>query len=105
MFVSAAAGSDHACFRCFDDRLGALAQIIVEDDHGGLGQRPALMTVPADEPPGFHVALAFHVDEPIGSVTKSSRKSSQVGRVIWISSDIPCDSMRLAMFTVSPQRS
>jgi len=25
---------------------------------------PALVTVSADEPPGFHVALAFHVDEP-----------------------------------------
>jgi hypothetical protein len=25
---------------------------------------PALTTVPADEPPGFHIALAFHVDEP-----------------------------------------
>ena len=24
---------------------------------------PALTTVPADEPPGLHVALAFHVDE------------------------------------------
>jgi hypothetical protein len=25
---------------------------------------PALTTVPADEPPGLHVALAFHVNEP-----------------------------------------
>src|SRR5215211_8830017 len=25
---------------------------------------PALTTVPADEPPGLHVPLAFHVDEP-----------------------------------------
>ena len=58
-----------------------------------------------DEPPGLDRALALHVDEPDGSVTKSSRRSSQVERVIWISSGYPCDSMRLAMFTVSPQRS
>ena len=25
---------------------------------------PALKTVPADQPPGLHVALAFHLDEP-----------------------------------------
>jgi hypothetical protein len=25
---------------------------------------PALTTLPADEPPGLHVALAFHEDEP-----------------------------------------
>jgi hypothetical protein len=25
---------------------------------------PALTTVPADQPPGLHLALAFHVDEP-----------------------------------------
>ena len=47
----------------------------------------------------------FTSTRPRGSVTKSSRTSSQVERVIWITSGTPCDSMRLAMFTVSPQRS
>jgi hypothetical protein len=49
--------------------------------------------------------LPFTAMRPSGSVTNSSSSSSQVGRVIWISSEIPCDSMRLAMFTVSPHRS
>ena len=49
--------------------------------------------------------LPFTSTSPYGSVTKSSRRSSQVERVIWIASGVPCDSMRLAMFTVSPQRS
>ena len=42
---------------------------------------------------------------PRGSARKSSRTSSQVARVIWIAPGVPCASIRLAMFTVSPQRS
>jgi hypothetical protein len=37
---------------------------------------------------------------PIGSITKSFRRSSKVVRVIWIVSGVPCDSILLAMFTV-----
>ncbi len=49
--------------------------------------------------------LPFTSTSPSGSATKSSRSSSHVERVIWISSADPCDSILLAMFTVSPQRS
>ena len=58
-------GTSSALVSIVSGRVRAPVQIIVEDDHDALGQRPgALMTVSADEPPGLHVALAFHVDEP-----------------------------------------
>ena len=49
--------------------------------------------------------LPFTSTSPSGSATKSSRRSSHVARVIWIASADPCDSILLAMFTVSPHRS
>ena len=42
---------------------------------------------------------------PRGVQTNSSFNSSYVARVIWISPGVPWDSIRLAVFTASPQRS
>ena len=42
---------------------------------------------------------------PRGSHSNSSATSSYVARVIWIRPGVPWDSMRLAVFTASPQRS
>ena len=42
---------------------------------------------------------------PRGSNSNSSASSSYVARVIWILPGVPWDSMRLAVFTASPQRS
>src|SRR5436190_13966196 len=42
---------------------------------------------------------------PLGSQTKSSSSNSFVARVIWIRPEVPCDSIRLAVLTASPQRS
>src|SRR5204863_9116947 len=39
---------------------------------------------------------------PLGSQTNSSSSNSFVSRVIWIRLVVPCDSMRLAVFSASP---
>ena len=39
---------------------------------------------------------------PCGSQSNSSATSSYVARVIWTRPGVPCDSMRLAVFTASP---
>jgi hypothetical protein len=67
---------------------------------------------PASQPPRGPTSrqvstapLPFTSTSPSGSAAKSSRTSSHVDRVIWMSSGVPWDSILLAMFTVSPQRS
>ena len=42
---------------------------------------------------------------PLGSQTKLSLSTWYKAALIWISPGIPCDSNRLAVLTVSPQRS
>jgi AcrR family transcriptional regulator len=61
-----------------------------------------------DVPTRYHVSIGpFPLTSivPRGSHTKSSFTSSYVARVIWIAPGVPCDSIRLAVFTASPHRS
>ncbi len=56
----------------------------------------------------YHVSISplpLTVIVPRGSQTKSSLISSYVSRVIWIQPGVPCDSIRLAVFTASPHAS
>jgi hypothetical protein len=76
-------------------RRGSDARVGARD-----GQTPAPTTCQVSTSP-----FPFTCTRPRGSTTNSSRTSSQVERVIWIEPGTPCDSMRLAMFTVSPHRS
>ncbi len=56
----------------------------------------------------YHASISpfpFTAIVPRGSHSNSSASSSYVAPVIWIRPGIPWDSMRLAVFTASPQRS
>jgi hypothetical protein len=69
--ASTSATQTAACLGSFPTPLGLSLDEKRSGDLNGrrqymmpLGNAPALMTVSADDPPGFHVALALHVDEP-----------------------------------------
>ena len=58
-----------------------------------------------DEVPSLHLALALDRDRPPRLAHELVLEQLFVARVIWIRPEVPWDSMRLAVFTASPQRS